>query len=190
MVAQNGLTQNRRRMVDLKFVSSEAAVRKQYRERVVLEQERRRLAAVCQIDNEALIDRLMEAGFIDDTIAALSLGPVAAAAWGSGYVTQEEAVAATQAIFTYDAAVSGPAEVLFRSWIVNRPSNELMSLWEEFTCERIQSMSDRERETRGQHLYNLTQQVALASGGFAGVGQICLAERRILDAVKRVFIIE
>lgn len=187
MVAQNGPKQNYCRRVDLKFASSEAALRKRYRERVIFEQERQRLATVIQIEDGNLIDRLMEAGFTSDNVAALTLVPVAAAAWGSGYVTGEEQIAAIRAIFSFNVADSSIAEECFRGWLEERPSEELMKLWKEYTFERLQNATKKEREGCGRHLLGLAESVALASGGFAGIGQICSGERDVLETVRRVY---
>jgi len=187
MVAKNGSKQDSRRLVDLKIARKEAAVRQQYRERVIHEQERRRLARVSQIDHEELIERLVDAGFTSESIAALTLLPVAAAAGGSGYVTNEEEQTAAQAIFSFNVSEQDESEALFQRWLVHRPSDELMILWEEYTRERLRSATRREREGRGRHLLGLARSVALASGGFAGIGQICAGERAVLDTIRRVY---
>ncbi|MGB7328883.1 MAG: hypothetical protein WBD31_28650 [Rubripirellula sp.] len=149
--------------------------------------------ALCEaagIDDEALIDALIDAGFSPETIPALQLVPIAFAAWASGSVTDEECQAAVWSIYESRLLEQPVAASRVQNWIDVRPGQELWDLWVEYTECRLLKMPPIIRQLVGKQLLEQATAVALASGGYFGIGKVCAAEQTILDAIAEIYRIE
>jgi hypothetical protein len=192
MIGTIGLKRKLRRphkLIDVKFVHREAELRERYCRRLTEETELRRLAQATQIRDLELLERLTAAGFRVETLPALTMVPIAFAAWGSGVVTESEkefaGAAAAAALFGRSNAIC-----MFRSWLKHRPDTGLWELWEDYTANALQFVESADREEAGRTLLYLARRVALASGGFLGFGRICVAEQQVLDGIRRVYGLE
>lgn len=154
-----------------------------------LEQEVQRfaLAQAAEIDNDELLDALIEAGFTSKNIAALHLAPIALVAWASDAVTDRESQAAVWSIHEHQLFHLPGAASQVQWWLDVRPGLELLDLWEDYTQYRLQRTPDVVRKIVGKRLLHQATSVALASGGFMGMGKICAAEQSILHSIGDVY---
>ncbi|MGB7328956.1 MAG: hypothetical protein WBD31_29015 [Rubripirellula sp.] len=151
---------------------------------------RRSLRQAAGIDDGELLDRLVDAGFTSDTVPALQLAPIALIAWASDSVSDEESQAAVWSIYENRLFSHPAAASRVQSWIDVRPDESLWGLWQDYTECRLQSLPSVVRQLVGKQLLQQASDVALASGGFLGVGKICAAEQAILDTIRSVYRLE
>lgn len=187
MVALNKLGRKSVRKVDLRLAHREGVFREQFRHDILRERQRGRLSAITGVTDEILIERIISQGFNADNIDAMRYAPIAEVAWASGRVTEREHVLAVRPAFSEDLLYEPKAVNLFRSWLSQRPSPTLWSLWEDFTADLLNRCEDDHEKTFGEQLHQLATRVALASGGLLDQGDICTGEQNVLDRIARVY---
>ena len=187
MVQPTRLRQRISKSIDARLFRTEANMRMQLGEQLQLLRKRQRLGESTGIDDELLLDQLVQHGFCADTIQALELFPLASVAWGSGTVTNGEFERAVAAIFQSSLPDRAPAIRLFQSWLRSRPDPSLDRLWEDYVSALYNQSPPRLTRVDGRWLYEQAKQIALASGGLFGFGQICRGEQDVLDMIQRVF---
>ncbi len=151
------------------------------------EADKRALAAFAFIDDHDLLETLVNAGFTPDTLPALQLAPIAFVVWASDSVTDEESQAAVSSIYETLLYESPMAIGRVQYWIDVRPNQNLWELWVAFTTYRLAQTPPAIRKLVGEQLLRQATEVALASGGFMGIGKICAAEQAVLDGIRNVY---
>ncbi len=174
-------------MVELKFAQCELASIQELRQTICREQNLQRLREITGVTEEVLLDRLLEAGFHEKNIFALTWLPIALTAWASDGVSNDESEAAR--LVNLCSVLTGNPESaeLFQHWLTVKPSEKLSRLWEDYVRCRIASGSDPTHEQTGQAILFMASKVAQASGGFMGLGQISVAERQVLDRIRAAY---
>jgi hypothetical protein len=162
-----------------------AALREKRREKEELES----LTASTGISDSALLKRILEIGVDAASFQALSLVPLVSTAWASGDVSQEERAAALQAAEQQGVSRESGAYQLLEAWLDERPGPELEAAWADYLRAVLEQLDPKEKAALKQDLLRRCRQVAKASGGFLGIGQISAAEsrtlRRLADAMDR-----
>ncbi|KAA1261446.1 hypothetical protein LF1_39960 [Rubripirellula obstinata] len=184
MVAFNSLKRKVQRLEDLHCLKAEAQLRSELLRSLQCEKAKQELAETVCTDDASLLDRLLKHGFTAENLPAISVLPIALVAWGSGYVTDEERIAAMNAI--YDSELSGNQAAIqkFQSWLDSRPNPELLVLWAEYLKCRIKNSGRGMQPDHFERMIRLASQVALASGGILGFGAICAGEQTVLDQIR------
>src|SRR6056297_658308 len=185
VVAFNSPNRKSQRLVELKFVQNELEVRDCFRQSVITEQEVLRMARVSKIDDAQLLRRLFDEGFRAETVHTLTFFPVAMAAWASGFVTVRERRRAEQAVFSPDVSGNEDSVALFHKWLCQRPSDSLWELWADYLSAIAAAETAETPRSKGRVIWDLANQVAVASGGFLGLGGICTAEQLVLDRIRQ-----
>ncbi len=145
------------------------------------------LADQCDVADDKLLGRLVDFGFTVETLPALQLAPIAFMAWASTSVTEEESKAIVSAMYETDLFKHPTAVAVIQNWVDQQPTEELWDLWRDFTNESLSQLTILEQDSMAQRLLRQATQIALASGGFAGLGSVCAAENEILDRIRSVF---
>jgi hypothetical protein len=179
-----------RRLLDSRLFPQESALRAEYRQRLADAMERERLSLVTGVTDQGLLGRLVDAGFTSETISALSVLPIAFAAWGSGVITAREKSIAEEAVGLPELSGKAEAIHLYRTWLRQRPTAGHWHLWRDFTLARLAVVQSSEREQAGRRLMRLASRVAEASGGFLGIGRTCVNEHNVLDRIRFVYSLE
>lgn len=130
------------RLFELKFVHSESHLRNHFRQRLDEEQALQQLSAETGIEDEALSRRLRQFGLNGETVAALRFFPIAMVAWASGSVTAAELHHAEQAALFSELTGKGKAIAQFQRWLVEKPSEQWWSLWEDYVRAVSGAISD------------------------------------------------
>ena len=175
------------RMVELKFAHAEMA-HWQCLQRSIHEQDlAEQLERVTGITDPALLERLRVAGFDGSNVYALTWLPIAMVAWASDGVSADEVSAARlvnlYAMFTGNADSTG----LFRAWLRERPSEQLVKLWEDAIKWQTDHLRDSHPAQTGPAVLYIAHKVAQASGGLLGFGQVSAAEQRVLERIRNVY---
>ena len=187
MVNTNNLSRKTNRRIDLRLAKSERILPDQPSHRIKHAMTRQRLSGVTGTTEEDLLDQLVDLGFSEDNLEAIRYAPIAEVAWASGKVTQFEQVFAVSAGLSSDMLNVPVAFDLFQSWLLKRPEKTLWSAWEQYTADRMARLDQVKEREFGRRLHEIATRVALASGGLLDQGEICIAERRVLDRIARVY---
>ena len=87
MVASRHSVRKSLKQIDLRLAHADYAMRDQFRHDVLRERQRGRLAAITDVIDENLIERMIRMGFNSDNVDAIRYAPIAEVAWASGRVT-------------------------------------------------------------------------------------------------------
>lgn len=187
MVASKLNSRTARRLVDLKVSRHESLSGARFGGGVHSLSRLRQIAVASGVDNELLHRQMLDHGLTPQNFVALRYAPVAEVAWASGYVTNAEYVLAIKPMFSADLFKSPQATEKFRAWLKRRPTDGLWSLWEEYAYARRSEHHAAGDKEFGRRMHELATDVALASGGLLDEGDICHAERAVLDRIAAVY---
>lgn len=190
MLASPSFVRQVQRLDDARHFAGEMELRRQWRLSIESEKRRRLLRHASGIEDETLLDRLQRLDFDAANWPALSLAPLPAIAWASGEVTLAERRAGAACLFGSDLAGHVQAIGLYHDWFAIRPDADLLPLWADCTRPRVSRMSKIVRQETGDRMLRQAEEIALASGGFLGLGAVCGGEREILDLIASVFDVE
>lgn len=175
------------KLTEVRFLTQEIELWKSLEEMIAKQRVRREIMEAHNIADEALVDRLVDAGLSAQSLPAISIAPIAAIAWASGNVSIDEAREAIKTILHSELSDNSAAFETFESWLNARPPAGLMQIWADYTKYQLQSVRPSLSQAMGRYLRQQAETVAMASGGFLGFGKVCPAEREILNAIDRVF---
>ena len=156
-----------------------------------LEEERRdelrKLAKSAGLQDEDVVQHLLDAGIDASNVAALTLTPLIFVAWASGTVTTEQRRGVISVALRRGVNSNPTAFQLLEQWLHRPPRRELWNTWVEYAIAVHQRLPNATAEKLKDRLLNQAKQVAMASGGFLGIGTISAAEQRVIDEIKSVF---
>ncbi|MFN8705035.1 MAG: hypothetical protein ACK50J_00015 [Planctomyces sp.] len=187
MVSMNEFGRKTVRKIDLRLAEREGTLSDPDSRKGPSRLMRHCLSAITGKIDDNLLERMIHLGFNPENLGAIHYAPIAEVAWANGRVTQFEQVFAISAALSSDLLQSPPAFDLFQSWLAERPHKALWSLWEDYMTDRLAISRSASDEQFGQRLYETASRVALASGGLLDLGEICIAEQRVLDRIARVY---
>jgi hypothetical protein len=151
------------------------------------EAEKQVLSDSSGVSDDDVLTTLVDLGFTPETLPALQLAPIAFIAWASETVSDQECRAAVAS--TYESRLHQIPKALgrFQSWLDIRPDRALWDLWITFTERQLEKTPQSTRNVMGERLLRQATSVAIASGGFLGMGKVCSAEQAILDMIRKVY---
>jgi len=91
------------------------------------EKERRRMAAISGIEDEALLVQLQEIGYTSETIQLLHLVPLVAAIWAQGGVSPRERDLLLRAAALRGVTPDTPAYQQLERWLIEPPSDDVLA---------------------------------------------------------------
>jgi hypothetical protein len=168
------------------FRKHDAKLIEKLRERGKLEEIGEALAVKLQIDDPALLRRIMALGVTLDTGAAFLLAPLVQVAWAEGAVTDRERDTVLRIAGEHGVEKTSPAYTQLLEWMRVRPANELFDTAVEAIKVGLSVLTPEERADRIKRIVDACQQVAAASGGLArllGLGAVSTEEESVLDAI-------
>ena len=169
------------------FRKQEAKLLEKLRERGRLEEIAEALAVKLQIDDPALLRRIMDLGVTLDTGAAFLLAPLVQIAWAEGKVSEREREAVLRVAGERGVESGSPAHAQLVRWLEARPPDRLFDAAVEATKAGLSVLTPEERADRIRRIVEACRQVAAASGGLSrllGVGTgVSSEEESVLDAI-------
>jgi len=172
---------------DQYFRKKDAELLEKLRRRVKLGDLTSTLAEKLQVDDPALLKRIVDFGITQETGPAFLLAPLVQVAWAEGKVTGREqrtilAVAEDRGIKKGSAS-----HTLLLQWLETRPSDELFETAVTAIRVGLSVLPDDERAERIERMVAICRQVASSSGGLArelGLSDgVCQEEKAILEAI-------
>ena len=170
------------------FRKKDAELLAKIRRRVKLGDLTSTLAEKLQIDDPALLKRIMDLGITLETGPAFLLAPLVQVAWAEGKVTTREKHAVLGLATERGIVKGSPPYVLLEKWLEERPPEALFDTAVEAIKAGLTVLPEAERAERIQEITAVCRQIAATSGGLArelGLSSgIDADEQAILDAIK------
>jgi hypothetical protein len=171
------------------FRKKDAELLAKIRRRVKLGDLTSTLAEKLEIDDPALLERIMALGITLETGPAFLVAPLVQVAWAEGKVTPREKRAVLAAATERGIAKESPSYVLVEKWLDERPPDELFAAAVDAIKSGLSVLPEAERAERIREITALCRQIAATSGGLArelGLSSgIDSDEQAILDAVTK-----
>lgn len=169
------------------FRKHDAKLIEKLRERGKVEEIVEALAVKLQIDDPALLRRIMALGVTLDTGAAFLLAPLVQVAWAEGGVTDREREKVLQIAAERGVDTSSPAYTQLQEWLRTRPADAIFDTAVEAIKRGLSVLTPAERADRVKRIVDACREVASASGGLGrllGLGTgVSSEEESILDAM-------
>ena len=169
------------------FRKHEARLLAKLRERAKVDEIVEALAVKLQIDDPALLRRIMALGVTLDTGAAFLLAPLVQVAWAEGAVTDREREKVLRIATERGIDTSSPAYRQLRQWLRTRPADAIFDAAIEAIKTGLSVLTPAERADRVKGIVDACREVASASGGLGrllGLGTgVSSEEEAILDAM-------
>jgi tellurite resistance protein len=139
--------------------------------------------AVTGIQDRAIVESLVDAGFEMSTLTAFIWAPVVFVAWADGNADPLEKAAILEALPNKGLSREMASMMIAHEWFANRPTEKLWLVWEEFAIATLTGVPAHEREALMDEIVDLCYAVAQASGGFLGIGRVSQSESAAIDRV-------
>lgn len=157
------------------------------REKKARERSLAELRELSGIRDEAVLEKLVEAGVDAHTLMAFTLVPLVVVAWADGSVKDAEREAVLNAAHAAGVGEgSAPYETLERM-LRERPSPKLFSAWQEYAAALNRDLPEVDRARVAADVTTRAREVAESAGGFLGVGGVSDAEEAVLRKIEEAF---
>ena len=169
------------------FRNHDAKLIEKLRERGKVEEIAEALAVKLQVDDPALLRRIMALGVTLDTGPAFLLAPLVQVAWAEGDVTDREREKVLRIATERGIDPSSPAYAQLQAWLRKRPADAVFDTAVEAIKTGLSVLTPAERADRIKRIVDACREVASASGGLGrllGLGTgVSSEEESILDAM-------
>ncbi len=154
-----------------------------FREGRRLDALRRELGTELDVEDEALLDRLIDLGVTPETAPAFEALPLLEVAWADGEVDPEERWQALTAATSFGLELGGSAHARLERWVMERPRAELFAAW--YVVQASRSSGSRSGP-RARCMLERALEVAEASGGVLGFRPVSRAEAAVIERIRAV----
>jgi len=142
---------------------------------------RAELARELDCPEGAWLDALLALGITPDTAPAFEALPLVEVAWSDGSVDAEERWRVLAAATAFGLELGRPAHAQLELWLEDRPAQALFDAWYAFAA-RV--LVGRRAAPRVQRLLDAAHEVAVAAGGFLGMGAVSKSERAAVERIR------
>lgn len=187
MMDKDSFKERARSLEEEYFRTQDAKLIEKLRERGKVEEIAEALAVKLQIDDPALLRRIMALGVTLDTGPAFLLAPLVQVAWAEGEVTDREREKVLRIATERGIDPSSPAYTQLQAWLRKRPADAIFDTAVEAIKTGLSVLTAAERADRIKRIVDACREVASASGGLGrllGLGTgVSSEEESILDAM-------
>lgn len=185
----NELLGNRgKALEDAFFVKQDAELRRRLAETPEARERKRAVAEITGLSDQRVIDALAALDIPTKLLAGIALAPLVLVAWADGEVDARERKAVMQAAAEIGLKQGGVGYELLDSMLASPPDASLRTAWEGYIAVMTAGMDHAERRALCEPLVERARRVALASGGFLGLGpRISEDEEKVLEGLAKVF---
>ena len=188
MVDSYSLNKDARALEDAFFAEQNRRLLEQLQEEARTAERREMLKAALEIEDGALLDRLIELDMNVESVVAFGLVPLVEVAWADGEIQNAERKAILGALAAKGAEPGGIAYQLVENWLAAKPEPELLETWRHYAAAIGEALEPERRESLKRAIMDQTRAVAEAAGGFLGLGsKISDAEQAKLDELEWAF---
>ena len=184
MFDSDPFSKRERALEDEFFHRVDEQLRENLKKSMEREESRKAIIAATGIEDEALLDKLLDAGIRAETLVALTLLPSVFVAWAEGSVTDAERKAVMKAASERGIGSDELSHQVLQGWLEKRPPLSLWKTWKEYASVAGKTVGGSTGERLSEEIIKHATWVAEASGGFFGIGKISAPEQAILDEVR------
>jgi hypothetical protein len=176
--------------VDSFFQERDQKLLQKLRDRLKAEAEKETLSAASGITDEAVLDQLISLGIGPETLAALSLVPLAEVAWADGAIHAKERSAILLAAEEAGLDKGTEGHQLLEAWLEQQPDQNLLAAWRSYVSAISKTLDSEAKKRLKDALVGRARSVAEAAGGFlsSGLGKkVSSAEQAMLAELEQAF---
>jgi tellurite resistance protein len=141
------------------------------------------LATSLGVADPELLQHILDQGVDATTLQALSVVPLVLTAWANGDVTDDERAAVLRAAAESGVTEESGARHLLDAWLDEVPGEDLEATWCEYVHSVLEKLEPGKATEVSERVLRRCRDVAKASGGFLGIGEISRKEHAVLDRV-------
>ena len=187
-MSHESLDDRRRALEEAFFAKQDAVLRKKLAEPAELRAKKDAYSAVSGITDEAVLDALAKLDVTPETLAALSLVPLVAVAWADGSIDAKERAAVLRAAGDTGLAAGAPGHAMLETWLQSAPPASLVESWKGYIAAITDGIDHAARRALQAPVMDRARQVALAAGGFLGIGmKMSDSEEKMLNELSKAF---
>lgn len=186
-MTHNELDHRRKALEDAFFTKRDQELLAKLREQQDRQKSKDMLASLTGAKDDAILDRLVEAGIGPETYAAMAFIPMIAVAWADGVLDIKERNAVLETAVASGVPADSPGYRVLEGWLNQEPSVTLLETWKSYMAILCQGLAIEEREKLRDHVLERARKVGNAAGGILGIGAISKAEKSVIDELAQVF---
>ena len=183
----SSLSDRRQALEDRFFQDQEAKRLADLRAKLAAQKNREQLAAVCGIEDAAVLDTLTKLDVGSHDVAALMLVPLVQVAWADGSISAKEREAVLKAAHTNGVKDDSHPHQLLDAWLDKTPGPELFTAWAGYVEALRAHLTDTQMTSLKESVLGLAHDVADAAGGYLGIGSISGTEKEALTSIGAAF---
>jgi hypothetical protein len=145
------------------------------------------LSRASGIKNAAILDKLLDLGVRNETVAALAIVPLAEVAWADGSMDKKEERAILERAEKSGVEPGTPVHDLLRSWLERRPEPKLLTAWTHMVEGICEHLTPEQVDALRSGLVERARAIAMASGGLLGMGAVSRAEEEMIQTLGAAF---
>ncbi len=145
------------------------------------------LSKTSGIKNVAILDKLLDLGVRNETVAALAIVPLAEVAWADGSMDAKEERAILKRAEEAGVLPGSPVHDLLKSWLERRPEPKLLAAWTHMVEGICEHLTPEQVDGLRTGLVERAQTIAMASGGLLGMGAVSRAEQEMIQTLAAAF---
>jgi hypothetical protein len=175
------LSKNARGAEEKYFHKKEKELIEKLKKKASAEAHRKGLAEAIGLDNQQILDVLQEMGFDRATVVLLFLFPLLQVAWSDGEVSKEERALLLKAARTHGIDEGSAAHEKLVSLLLTQPAPFLFERALTVIQDLLRFQKGETRQSTSTKLIHACERVAVASGGFLGLGsKVSAKEKAVL----------
>ena len=180
---------DRRKALEEEFFRKEnARLAADFRLKRLTEESKAAMSRRSGISDDGVLDKLVELGIGEDTLAALALVPLVEVAWADGKMDAKERDAILKGAEAEGVEPGSAAFALLQDWLDNRPPPRLLAAWRDYIAALCEEMLPEDRKVLKREVLARARAVAEAAGGFLGLGgKISLEEEQVYGILETAF---
>jgi hypothetical protein len=187
--AADSLQKRRASLEEAFYMEEDRKLIEKYRELQKMDENKRNLAHVSGIHNEAVLKKLVELDVRAETLASLAVVPLVEVAWADNVVDEQEKKAVLKAAAKIGFKKGEIDYSLLEQWLTHKPKQEMLVAWENFVKGLCEALPHAERDALRDELLGHAREVAAASGGFLGLtSKVSDEEEKVLKRLSAAFV--
>lgn len=181
------LRKSAKAMEDSFFARENEKLLRKLRAEAEAEKKRQSFREILQVENSAVLDRLVEMDLTAETIMAFTVIPLVEVAWADGSISSGEKKAVLKAAVERGIEADSTNYQLLMNWLDTKPEPKLFEVWKHYVKELCSGLDPSIADAVRERVVTRTTAVAEAAGGFLGLNRISDEERAVLDEVEAAF---
>lgn len=182
-----GLRKSAKAMEESFFARENEKLLEKLRAEAEAEKQRESFRKILQVEDEALLDRLVEMDITAETAMALTITPLVEVAWADGSISSGEKKAILKAAAERGIEEGTTNYQLLLNWLVQKPEPKLFEVWKHYVKEFCAGLDPAVAIAVREQVVSRTTGVAEAAGGFLGLNRISDVEQSVLDEIAAAF---